>query len=317
MDMATGAKEVVVVEAYEYEFDLENPFTSPADEPIASLLDAEGHHSPSVSAAASAARREAAGFISKVRYDGELDVHPRVAYLALNYVDRYLSKRQLACERNPWAPRLLAISCLTLAAKMQRAAAISAADIQRGEEFMFDEAKIQRMEQMVLNALEWRTRSVTPLAFLGFFLSACFPQPRHPALLDAIKARAVDLLLRVQPEVKMAEFSPSVAAAAALLAAAGEVAGAHLLGFEAGVAACPFEKLRECGEVMAAACGVGPSWAAAATSAETPVTVLGHHRSASSESERTTTVGSAANSADAKRRCMGPPRQWGVGGPDE
>uniref|UniRef100_I1QBI3 Cyclin-like domain-containing protein n=1 Tax=Oryza glaberrima TaxID=4538 RepID=I1QBI3_ORYGL len=314
MDMATGAKEVVVVEAYEYEFDLENPFTSPADEPIASLLDAEGHHSPSVSAAASAARREAAGFISKVRYDGELDVHPRVAYLALNYVDRYLSKRQLACERNPWAPRLLAISCLTLAAKMQRAAAISAADIQRGEEFMFDEAKIQRMEQMVLNALEWRTRSVTPLAFLGFFLSACFPQPRHPALLDAIKARAVDLLLRVQPEVKMAEFSPSVAAAAALLAAAGEVAGAHLLGFEAGVAACPFvnsEKLRECGEVMAAACGVGPSWAAAATSDETPVTVLGHHRSASSESERTTTVGSAANSADAKRRCMGPPRQWG------
>jgi hypothetical protein len=55
--------------AYEYdnEFDLENPFTSPADEPIASLLDAEGHHSPSVSAAASAARRDAAGFISKVR----------------------------------------------------------------------------------------------------------------------------------------------------------------------------------------------------------------------------------------------------------
>lgn len=31
-----------------------------------------------------------------MRYDGELDVHPRVAYLALNYVDRYLSKRQLA-----------------------------------------------------------------------------------------------------------------------------------------------------------------------------------------------------------------------------
>uniref|UniRef100_A0A0E0LM41 Cyclin-like domain-containing protein n=1 Tax=Oryza punctata TaxID=4537 RepID=A0A0E0LM41_ORYPU len=345
MDMATGEEEVV--EAYDYEFDLENPFTSPADEPITSLLDAEGHHSPSVSAAASDARRVAAGFISKVRYDGELEVHPRVAYLALNYVDRYLSKRQLACEHKPWAPRLLAISCLTLAAKMQRAAAISVADIQRGEEFMFDEEKIQRMERMVLDTLEWRTRSVTPLAFLGFFLSACFPQPWHPPLLDAIKARAVDLLLRVQPgtsapaatpnatvlpldsasahllppmhfaEVKMAEFSPSVAAAAALLAAAGEVAGAHLHGFEAGVAACPFvnsEKLRECGEVMAAACGVGPGWtaaAAAAASAETPVTVLGHHRSASSESERTTTVGSAANSADAKRRCMGPPRQWG------
>ncbi|XP_040382056.1 cyclin-D6-1-like isoform X2 [Oryza brachyantha] len=307
------AGEEVVNDEYGYEFDLENPFTSPADEPIASLLDAEGHHSPSVSAASSAARREAAAFISEVRYDGELNVQPRVAYLALNYVDRFLSKRQLAGDgHNPWAPRLLAISCLSLAAKMQRAAAISVADIQRGDP-MFGEATIRRMERMVLDALEWRARSVTPLAFLGFFLSSCFPQPRHQPLVDAIKARAVDLLLRVQPEVKMAEFSPSVAAAAALLTAAGEVAGAHLPAFQAGVAACHFEKLRECGEVMAAACGVGPGWtaAAAAGSADTPVTVLGHHRSASSESERTTTVGSAVNSTDAKKRCMGPPRQWG------
>ncbi|KAF0905107.1 hypothetical protein E2562_000907 [Oryza meyeriana var. granulata] len=176
----------------------------------------------------------------QVRYDGELDVHPRVAYLALNYVDRFLSKRQLPCEHKTWAPRLLAISCLSLASKMQRAAAISVADIQRGEEFMFDEATIRRMERVVLGALEWRARSVTPLAFLGFFLSACFPQPRHPPLLAAIKARAVDLLLRVQPEVKMAEFAPSVTAAAALLAAAGEVAGAHIPAFHAVVAACPF-----------------------------------------------------------------------------
>jgi hypothetical protein len=53
--------------AFDYEFDLENPFTSPADEPIASLLAAEGQHSPSVIAVASDARRAAAGFIFKVR----------------------------------------------------------------------------------------------------------------------------------------------------------------------------------------------------------------------------------------------------------
>uniref|UniRef100_A0A0D9X093 Cyclin-like domain-containing protein n=1 Tax=Leersia perrieri TaxID=77586 RepID=A0A0D9X093_9ORYZ len=310
--------EVAAAHEYdEFEFDLENPFTSPADEPIASLLDAEGHHSPSVSAASSAARRDAASFISKVQYDGKLHVHPRVAYLALNYVDRFLSKSRLPFEHTPWAPRLLAISCLSLAGKMQRDSAISVADIQRGEEASFDEATIRRMERLVLDALDWRVRSVTPLAFISFFLSACFPPPRHPPLLAAIKARAVDLLLRVQPEVKMAEFCPSVAAASALLAAAGEVAaGAHLPDFQAGVTACPFvnsEKLRECGEVMAAACCVGPgrTAAAAASSGETPVTVLGHHRSISSESERTSTVGSAANSSDAKKRCMGPPRQWG------
>uniref|UniRef100_A0A453BAZ7 Cyclin-like domain-containing protein n=1 Tax=Aegilops tauschii subsp. strangulata TaxID=200361 RepID=A0A453BAZ7_AEGTS len=256
------------VYGYEYEFDLENPFTSPADEPIASLLDAEAHHAPSVSAAASAVRRDAARFISKVRYDGELAVHPRVAYLALNYVDRFLSKGQLPFERKPWAPRLLAISCLSIAAKMQRVDAISMDYIQRDEEFMFDAVTIQRMERVVLGALEWRARSVTPLAFLGFFLSACFPPPRHLALLDAVKERAVDLLLRAQPE---------------------------------------------CGEVMAAVCGVVGVSLGPAASAETPVTVLGHghYRSASSESDRT--VGSAANVADAKKRCMGPPSQsqWG------
>jgi cyclin D6 len=38
----------------------------------------------------------------------------------------------LQFEHKPWAPRLLAISCLSIAAKMQRVAAISTADIQVG-----------------------------------------------------------------------------------------------------------------------------------------------------------------------------------------
>uniref|UniRef100_M8BD00 Cyclin-D6-1 n=1 Tax=Aegilops tauschii TaxID=37682 RepID=M8BD00_AEGTA len=294
MDMP-GKDEYVY--GYEYEFDLENPFTTSAS---ASPTASPTPPSP----------------LDRVRYDGELAVHPRVAYLALNYVDRFLSKGQLPFERKPWAPRLLAISCLSIAAKMQRVDAISMDYIQRDEEFMFDAVTIQRMERVVLGALEWRARSVTPLAFLGFFLSACFPPPRHLALLDAVKERAVDLLLRAQPEVKMAEFSPSVVAASALLAAAGEIAVAHLPAFQAAVAACPFvnsEKLRECGEVMAAVCGVVGVSLGPAASAETPVTVLGHghYRSASSESDRT--VGSAANVADAKKRCMGPPSQsqWG------
>ncbi|CAN6205724.1 unnamed protein product [Urochloa humidicola] len=304
--MATGEWELGEDDAYE--FDLENPFTSTDDEPIASLLDAEAHHAPSVSVAASAARREAAAYISQVRFGWELDEHPRVAYLALNYVDRFLSKRQLP----PWAPRLLAISCLSLAAKMQRVASFSIEDIQRDYELQFNAVTVRRMERMLLDVLDWRTRSVTPLAFLGFFLSACYPQPRQPLQLAAVKARAIDILLRAQPEVKMAEFLPSVAAAAALLDAAGEVTAANLPAFQAGVAACPFvnsDKLRECGEVLAAVCGVGPGRAAA--SADTPVTVLGHHRSASSASESDWTVGSAANGGEAKRRCMGPPSQWG------
>jgi cyclin D6, plant len=54
-------------------------------------------------------------------------------------------------------------------------------------------------------------------------------------------------------------------------------------------------------------CGVGPVFNAA--SADTPVTVLGHHRSASYESDWT--VGSVGSGGRyAKKQCMGPPPQW-------
>jgi hypothetical protein len=71
--------------------------------------------------------------------------------------------------------------------------------LQWSEDFMFDLATVRRMERVVLDALEWRTRSVTPLAFLDFFLSACYPPLRHAPQVAAVKARAVDLVLRSQP----------------------------------------------------------------------------------------------------------------------
>jgi cyclin D6, plant len=138
-----------------FEFDLENPFASPDDEPIARLLVAEAEHSTSVPDAASAARRGAAGFIAKVRgsraavvcsalcpfftcllfvassvswpdrlgslqvrFGSLLAVPPSVAYLALKIVDPLpFPLVPVQCQDQPWAPRLLAISCLTLAAE--------------------------------------------------------------------------------------------------------------------------------------------------------------------------------------------------------
>lgn len=80
--------------------------------------------------------------------------------------------------------------------------------MQRDEEFMFDAVTVRRMERVVLDALEWRVRSVTPLAFLGFFLSACYPPPQHPLQVAAVKARAVDILLRAQPGTCAADALP-------------------------------------------------------------------------------------------------------------
>jgi cyclin D6 len=39
--------------------------------------------------------------VAQVRFGGELAVNPLVAYLALNYVDRFLSKNQLPVRRTP------------------------------------------------------------------------------------------------------------------------------------------------------------------------------------------------------------------------
>jgi len=53
-----------------------------------------------------------------VRFGSLLAVPPGVAYLALKIVDPLpFPLVPVQCQDQPWAPRLLAISCLTLAAE--------------------------------------------------------------------------------------------------------------------------------------------------------------------------------------------------------
>ncbi|KAG6469285.1 hypothetical protein ZIOFF_073992 [Zingiber officinale] len=202
---------------------------------ISNLLVAEADRMTSVMIGAIdlCARREAVTLVLKVQ--SHCDLKPSVACLAVSYVDRYLSKRTIPRDK-PWIVRLLAISCLFLASKMQMTI-IAIEDLQRNEEFVFDLRTIQRMELLVLGALCWRMQSITPFSFLPLFLS--FFSQLQPSLLQALQSHATDILLKALNAVASAAF---------------QFFPVQSLSFQAALASSNFvdkENLRDCSNAMA------------------------------------------------------------------
>lgn len=61
---------------------------------------------------------------------------------------------------------------------------------------IFDAVTIQRMEVLILGALNWRMRSITPFSFIPFFISLF--KIKDPQLIQALKARATEIILKAQ-----------------------------------------------------------------------------------------------------------------------
>ncbi|XP_041016642.1 cyclin-D5-1-like [Juglans microcarpa x Juglans regia] len=137
----------------------------------------------------------------------------QTAYLSMIYFDRFLSRRSIDSE-NLWAIRLLSVACLSLAAKMDELKVPVLSEYLL-EDYNFDSEVIQRMELLVLSTLEWRMCSITPFAFLYFFINK-FYEESPPS---NIVSRTVQIILAIMREVNLMGHRPSaVAAAAALLA---------------------------------------------------------------------------------------------------
>ncbi|RLN35679.1 cyclin-D2-1-like isoform X1 [Panicum miliaceum] len=179
-----------------------------------------------------AARAESVAWILKVQeYYGFL---PLTAYLAVNYMDRFLSVHHLPQE-DGWAMELLAVTCLSLAAKMEETLVPSLLDLQaitpltqwksssenvEGiSRYVFEPGTIGRMELLVLTALNWRLRSVTPFTFIDFFAYKVDPGGRHARCLIA---RATQVILAAMHDIEFLDHCPSSMAAAAVLCATGE-----------------------------------------------------------------------------------------------
>lgn len=224
-----------------------------ASDSVKDLFAAESDHMPTFDSSLlrsfAAVRPQAVSLVLQAQFSCTLD--PFISYVAVNYMDRFISKREFPQNR-PWIVRLIVLSCLSLAAKMKNTE-ISLSQIQQGREWgslIFDSRTIQRMELLILGALNWRMRAVTPFSFLCFFISLfdC-DDPSSTQPLNLIKHRSVQLIFRALHEIKLLEFKPSIIAAASLLSACQELFPLHLACFRKALSCCKYvnkEKLREC-----------------------------------------------------------------------
>ncbi|KAK2650948.1 hypothetical protein Ddye_018437 [Dipteronia dyeriana] len=221
---------------------------------------------------------------------------PFLSYLAANYLDRFLSSQEMP-QPKPWMLRLLAISCISLAAKMTKTE-FNLTDFQgRGgdEGLIFDTQTIQRMEYLILGALKWRMRSITPFSFLCFFISL-FQLNEPPSIIQALKARATEIIFKAQNDIKLLEFKPSIISASALLSASHELFPLQFTTFKNAILNCSYvnkENMFQCYNVILKqeiVMDIGyddESEIDTLSSSDTPVNVLDRRFSSSTESDKT------------------------------
>lgn len=115
---------------------------------------------------------------------------------------------------------------------------------------MFDARTIERMEYLILGALKWRMRSITPFSFISFFIP--FLKLKDPALRQALKARAVDIIFKAQTLTKLLEFKPSIMAASALLFASHELFPLQFPCYHKAISSCLYvhKVLEHCSRIM-------------------------------------------------------------------
>ncbi|URE36945.1 Cyclin, N-terminal domain, partial [Musa troglodytarum] len=172
-------------------------------------------------------------------------VGPSTAYLAVTYLDRFLTKRVTQVKK-PWFAVFLSLTCLSLASKMLDHG-FSVDEFQATQPFQFMPETIERMQLLVLETLGWRMRSITPFAFLDYFLSS-FPST-DPRQVQDLKDRASKTLFQ---EILLG-FKPSVIAASALHSAAFDLFPAQFPDFESVVSSSlglDPERIRVCQELL-------------------------------------------------------------------
>lgn len=164
-----------------------------------------------------------------VRQDGLswiLKVHayynfgPLTAYLAINYLDRFLSSYQMP-QGKAWMLQLLSVSCLSLAAKMEETHVPLLLDLQiEDAKYVFEARTIERMELLILTTLKWRLRSITPFSFLHYFVHRAAGDQSPPR---ALITRSIELIVATIRVIHLVGHRPSSIAAAAVMCAAEEV----------------------------------------------------------------------------------------------
>ncbi|XP_024383723.1 cyclin-D4-2 isoform X4 [Physcomitrium patens] len=144
----------------------------------------ERYHSRELS---NGARLDAVRWIQKAFYN----YSPLTVALAVNYMDRFLSRHHLPVEQ---------------------------------QEHIFEAHTIQRMELLVLSTLEWRMSVVTPFSYIDYFFHKL---GISELLLRALLSRVSEIIMKAIEDTTFLQYLPSVVAAASLIFSLEEVTALH------------------------------------------------------------------------------------------
>ncbi|GAB2280415.1 hypothetical protein Dimus_015048 [Dionaea muscipula] len=208
------------------------------------------------------------------------------ALLSVNYFDRFFVSHSLPPHTNGWPLQLLSVACLSLAAKMEEPLVPSLGDLQvEGAKYLFQSKTIQRMELLVLGALDWRLRTITPFSYIRFF--ACKVDPAG-SYVGFLLCRAEDHILTILQESSYVEQRPSSVAAAAILRAASEIPNLSSVvtteQFESWCDGLNKDKVFECYRLMQQQCVVEARKPPKVLPSSTPLTLITRTRTMTSTS---------------------------------
>ncbi|KAI7725047.1 hypothetical protein M8C21_026201 [Ambrosia artemisiifolia] len=230
------------------EFDLENPLFNDLQQ---SLFDIESDHIPLSNADLESDHHLRRQLINLISLFSKKHNQPFVSYLAMTYLHRFLASHSIPGEK-PWILKLVAVSCVSIALKMINGDSA----LQRDDSLNLDVGMVERMEFVILGALQWRTRSVTPFAFIRFFLSLFKLETSSFHVVNdyddhhqVLKDRATEIIFKAQVESKLLDFKPSVIAASALLCASHELYPLQFPDFKNSVLSCVYvneDELSKC-----------------------------------------------------------------------
>ncbi|XP_047173504.1 cyclin-D3-1 [Vigna umbellata] len=157
-------------------------------------------------------RREAVEWMLKV--NAHYGFSALTATLAVTYLDRFLLSFHFQREK-PWMIQLVAVTCISLAAKVEETQVPLLLDLQvQDTKYVFEAKTIQRMELLVLSTLKWKMHPVTPLSFLDHIIRRLGLKTHlHWEFLR----RCERLLLSVLLDARFVGCLPSVLATATML----------------------------------------------------------------------------------------------------
>ncbi|KAK2665008.1 hypothetical protein Ddye_003582 [Dipteronia dyeriana] len=168
------------------------------------------------------------------------------AVLAINYLDRLLFSLHFQRDK-PWMIQLLAVTCLSLAAKVEETQVPLLLDLQvEDTKYVFEAKAIQRMELLVLSTLKWKMHLVTPLSFLDHII-------RRLGLKNNVHweflRRCERLLLTLVSDSRFVSYLPSVLATATMMHVIDQVEPLNSIEYQnqlLGVINTSKEKVNEC-----------------------------------------------------------------------